>query len=259
MSEPVSNYRLEKLVLGELSAEETAALLRDPEVVRRAETLRADNERILARHPLRLPAAGFDQARSPAPSGLGAALSRLRDALSYRLGPVPVAAFAAFAVVFGSVFFVRGGLSGDDGTRLKGQPASLYLYRKTASEAVELRDGASARQGDTIQAAYAASERLYGFIFSLDGSGRLTSHYPEAGRAAAELDRGELRVLDSAYILDDAPRYELFLLVASRRPFDLEMVERAALEIPVDPRFAASLGKRLGSAFTVVSVNLIKE
>lgn len=257
MSEPVSNYRLEKLVLGELGAEESAALLRDPEVARRAEALRADNERILARHPLRLPETDFAAARRRSPFGLRSALSGFRSALSFRLGPVPVAAFAAFAVVFGSVLFVRGGV--DDGTRLKGQPASLFLYRKTASEAVELRDGAAARRGDTIQAAYAASERLYGFIFSLDGNGRLTPHYPEAGNAATELERGELRVLDSAYILDDAPRYELFLLVASRRPFDLEKVERAALEIPVDSRFAAALGKRLGSAFTVASVNLIKE
>ena len=92
MSEPVSNYRLEKLVLGELGAEESEALLRDPEVARRAEALRADNERILARHPLRLPEPDFAAARRRSPLSLRAALSGFRSALSFRLGPVPVAA-----------------------------------------------------------------------------------------------------------------------------------------------------------------------
>jgi len=252
MSEPVSNYRLEKLVLGELSAEESAELLENPEVARRVEALRLDDARILARYPLR-PRVSERSARRRVP------FSALRDFLIGRKGLVPAISFAAFMVVVGSVLLVRGGMPMDDGTRLKGNAASLYLYRKTAAEAVELRNGAPAKRGDAIQAAYSVSERMYGFIFSLDGNGQLTAHLPETGAAAAELSRGELKVLDSSYILDEAPDFEIFFLVFSRRPFDLEQVRKTALGMRMDANFASSLGKCLGSSFGVVSIKLVKE
>lgn len=249
MSERVSNYRLEKLVLGELPPKEEAELLGDPEVAGRVEAMRTENEEFLSHHPLRFPSPV--PARRTLPEILGDLFST---------GPRMVPILAAFAVAaVASSFFFLGGPSVDDGTRLKGEPASLYLYRKTSTEAVELQDGATARRGDTIQAAYTVADRAYGFIFSLDGNGRLTSHLPESGRTAAELTRGELRVLSSSYILDDAPNYELFLLVTSRRPFTLDQVERVALELPVNSQFVPTLEKRLGSDFSVVSMRLSKE
>lgn len=245
MSEPVSVYRLEKLVLGELSAQESSELLKDPDVARRVDALRRSNDDFIARHPLKQTGNGRSGpriVRFSAPRAL-----------------FPAAAAAALLVVVGTGLFLRSGAGVDDGTRLKGGGAALYLYRKTSAEAVELRSGSTAKQGDAIQAAYSASGRAYGCIISIDGNGQLTSHLPEAGAAAVELSRGELKVLDSSYILDAAPKYELFLLVSSGKPFQLDRVETAALEIPVDSKFAAALEKRLGSAFSVVAVTLIKE
>ncbi len=75
----------------------------------------------------------------------------------------------------------------------------LVLYRQTATAAERLRDGASARAGDTLQVAYVAGPRDYGAIVSVDGRTSTTVHFSDVLSHKGEV------ALPQAYTLDDAP------------------------------------------------------
>ena len=72
-------------------------------------------------------------------------------------------------------------------------------------------------------------------IFSVDGRGSVTLHFPSGDRADTTLERG-VHALEYGYELDDAPRFEKFLFVTSTQPLDvaslLEQAERKAKANP---------------------------
>ena len=103
--------------------------------------------------------------------------------------------------------------------RLKGLKPTLALYRRTAEGSEALADGDLARAGDLIRVGYRAAGRRFGVILSLDGRGRVTLHLPREGRQAAPLLAGEMVLLDHAFELDDAPRWERFYFVTADAPF----------------------------------------
>ena len=77
-----------------------------------------------------------------------------------------------------------------------------------------------------IQITYIPGNKNYGVIFSLDGNGNLTRHFPEDNWIAGKLENnGEEIPLSFSYKLDDAPEYELFVFVASMNEFSLEELE----------------------------------
>jgi len=108
-----------------------------------------------------------------------------------------------------------------DGIVIKGDP-SLLVYRKAGKRPERLANGAAVHAGDQLQLAYVARGKRYGAVLSLDGAGKVTFHLPSDGAAkAAPLGtRGEV-FLPESYELDDAPRFERFLLVAGDAPFDV--------------------------------------
>jgi hypothetical protein len=120
--------------------------------------------------------------------------------------------------------------SGPD--RIKGEAATLLVYRKAGASSERLTDGDAARAGDLLRVGYRASTPLFGVIVSIDGRGVVTRHLPTEGAAAAQLQAGAIVPLPEAYELDDAPRWERFFLVTSRIAFDagptLAAAERAA-------------------------------
>jgi hypothetical protein len=63
---------------------------------------------------------------------------------------------------------------------------------------------------------------------SIDGAGNVTMHLPPAGDRAAALKHETTVLLDQAYELDDAPRWERFYFVAGESPFDVAPVMQAA-------------------------------
>jgi hypothetical protein len=148
----------------------------------------------------------------------------------------PVAAVAAIAVVFAVV--ARTGPANAPAApteRVKGadenRPA-LALYRRTADGSERLADGASARAGDVVRVGYHAAGRAYGAIVSVDGRGTVTAHLPVRGDAAVELRPEATVLLDQAYELDDAPRWERFYFVTGDTSFDLEPLLQAARDAP---------------------------
>src|SRR5262245_28408004 len=116
----------------------------------------------------------------------------------------------------------------DGSDRVKGLKPALALYRRTDRGSETLADGAIARKGHLIREGYRAARRAYCAIVSIDGTGNVTVHLPPAGGRAAPLKREATVLLDQAYELDDAPRWERFYFVAGDAPFDVATVLQAA-------------------------------
>jgi hypothetical protein len=147
-----------------------------------------------------------------------------------------------------------------ESTRIKGDPR-LVVHRKSGDAAERLDDGARAAPGDVIQLSYVAAGRRFGAIVSLDGRGAITIHLPDAKAAAtaAELGQGGAVPLADAYELDDAPGFERFVLVTSRRPFSAETVRAAAARLAAEPAAARSRRLDLPAALEQHSFILRKE
>jgi hypothetical protein len=109
-----------------------------------------------------------------------------------------------------------------DDTRAKGI-AHLTAYRQAGDHAEHLDDDAVVHEGDTVQLRYTASGQHYGLIASIDGAGGVTLHYPTAEDAPATATALATKPtsLASAYVLDDAPRFERFFFITSADPIDV--------------------------------------
>jgi hypothetical protein len=113
------------------------------------------------------------------------------------------------------------------GTETSGVP-SLTVFRRTAAGSEQLADGTVAHAGDLIRLGYRAAGRSHGVIVSIDGAGAVTMQLPPNGNRAAPLGTDAMVLLDDAYELDDAPRWERFFFVAGDAPFDPALVLDAA-------------------------------
>jgi hypothetical protein len=226
-SEPViPDWQLERFRLDELPAEERADVERaldvDPRLRERLAELERSDKDIAAQHPPRVVGAAI-RARTlrerPAPSR-------------------PLVWAGAFAVAVMGLALLRP-WSGqapleDDEIRVKGLATRLLVFRQGAAAPEALENGATVRARDVVQVAYQVTDKRYGVILSVDGRGVITRHLPKAGAHAVELTTGTPVPLPEAYELDDAPEYERFHLVASARPFALDVVLPAARRLRGD-------------------------
>ena len=113
------------------------------------------------------------------------------------------------------------------GTAESGRP-SLAVYRRTREGSEQLADGSVAHAGDLIRVGYRSAGHAYGVIVSIDGRGAVTMHLPPAGDHASALKNEPTVLLDQAYELDDAPRWERFYFVTGDTAFDAAPVLKAA-------------------------------
>jgi hypothetical protein len=118
------------------------------------------------------------------------------------------------------------GLDGVEITRLKGGEPRLILFRKTDRGEEPLHNNHWVSDGDLIQIFYFVPDSVYGAILSVDGHGTVTQHLPESGSDAALLQPGEPVALGFSYQLDDAPKWERFYLITSKRRFLSDAVVR---------------------------------
>ena len=149
--------------------------------------------------------------------------------------------YAAAAVLLAAIIIPAGLKSSKIGSgstpteRVKGNaPAAqsadpqIKLYRQKGREIQALNDGDFARSGDVIQITYNAGADEYGVIFSVDGNGNITRHFPENSWQAAQLEqRPDETPLDFSYELDNAPDFECFILVTSKKQFSLDGIENS--------------------------------
>ena len=129
----------------------------------------------------------------------------------------------------------------DDGDRLKGSLPGLAVYRKTATGSETLADGAIAHRGDVIRLGYRAAGKPYGVILSIDGRGGVTLHLPPNGEQAVPLENGPTVLLDQAYELDDAPRWDRFYFVTGETSFAVQPIMDAARRAAVNPQLPPAL------------------
>ena len=110
----------------------------------------------------------------------------------------------------------------DDVTRIKGLTPRLLVHRQTGAHVELLADHRQASEGDRIQVGYVAAGRRFGAIISIDGRGHVTQHWPEGGSESAALAPSGEVTLPHAYVLDDAPGFERFVLLSSDTAFSLQ-------------------------------------
>ncbi len=238
----VPDLLLERYRLGELAEAEMEALRRrlqsDEGLRRRLEALDRSDQEIERRYPAGWLAGRVDARVSGRTAARGKAAWTLR-------WPVPVALAAAATLVL--VLTPRlasppvvapvapGASAGPPADRIKGLEPALSLFRKTATGSESLGDGDHARRGDLVRLGYRAAGRRYGVILSVDGRGAVTLHLPPRGGQAALLQSGGVVLLDHAYELDDAPRWERFFFVTSDAAFDSASVVGAARKAAASP------------------------
>ena len=257
---------LERYLLNELSARErrrVEKILRlYPDAAARLKALERSNEEILAAYPPGEMAAKI-RARLAASSTTAETAPPTRG---FRL-PSFALPLAAAAMILIAILPLRTTLSSRDETRAKGLEARLEIYRQEQDGSRRLAPGGAAAAGDLLQIAYVSGGAGYGLIFSLDGRGAVTFHYPrpagesQAGAATAvpPLQPGGETALPYAYRLDDAPAFERFFLVSSAAPFALEPVLKAAERLAADPAVARRQDLDLDPGLEQASFLVIKE
>lgn len=258
----VPDLILERYRLGELPPAEAGALRRrlggEPNLLARLEALERSDEEIrrlyppawlaervrsrrAAARPLRAPARPWTRFW-PVPAALAAAAT-LALVLAPRVlrppFPEPVAGLRPSP----SAPAVR------PADRLKGLEPTLVLFRKTDSGSETLADGSVAHPGDVLRVGYRAAGRTHGVILSVDGRGVVTVHLPARGDEAARLSGGDTVLLDRAFELDDAPRFERFYLVTSDRAFEVTPVVEAVHRAVANNAAAGSPALPLASSF----------
>lgn len=252
----IPDWLIERLALGDLPADRAAELRRRLEAevggLDRLAALERSNREILLAHPPReiVPA-------------LERRAGRSRRSTLFVLLPA-LTAFAAVALV------VRSGegplvadpaifKGSDTQTRVKGDVSVLRLYRKNGPVQEKLEPGSIVHQADLVQVSYVAMGKRFGVVFSIDGRGGVTLHYPESqGLAQSLLPSGEV-ALSHAYELDDAPEFERFFIVSSDAPIDLDAVLAGARTLAKKPASAASKYLDLPENVSQYTLTLRKE
>ncbi len=151
-----------------------------------------------------------------------------------------IVSYAAAAVLLAAIIIPAGlkstkiGSSKTPTERVKGNATSasadpqIKLYRQKGREIQALNDGDFAHSGDIIQITYNSGADEYGVIFSVDGNGNITRHFPENTWKAERLEhRPDETPLDFSYELDNAPDFECFILVTSKKQFSLDGIENS--------------------------------
>ena len=222
----ISDFKLERYLLGELPEVEMAALRKreaeDELFAARVKMMREEGERFLAENPF---SALEDKLENDQRS--------VERSLWLRVAAVLVVAFGIFSVVVlnrqTDIVNDASAASGmdvamadvDNGTRVKGMTAGLEVWKKMGDSAVQMVNLGEAREGDEIQLRYRVPQKCFGMLFSMDGNGTVTMHMGEGNRAI-ELEPGKMTTLPFAYKLDNAPKFEKFFLLTSGEMFEFD-------------------------------------
>lgn len=142
--------------------------------------------------------------------------------------------------------------------RLKGIQPELRVYRKRGTEAVRLFNKDSVRKSDNLQLSYVSGGDKYGVIFSVDGRGDVTLHYPHSITNSAKIKTTGVTPLPYAYQLDDAPLFERFFLVTSEHPLNVGAIIKQGRVLAGDIESAKEHGLSLNKDIKQTSILLTK-
>lgn len=236
----IPDLLVERVFLGEATEEERARVMADPDAADRLRALPMENARFFMAHP--------PEEVVPRIEGrvrIDEARRRLaqRNGLIGGLVMVPLAAAALSLLVVSQGPMTPGTGTGAgpgvEHTTAKGLSSRLRVYHQTSKGVRRLAPSQVMRQGDRLQLGIVAGDAKNGVVFSIDGRGQVTQHFPVQGGPTG-LTNGELRVPE-AYELDDAPEFERFLLVTGAGAVDVEAVRAAVQTLAgsADPRDGA--------------------
>lgn len=210
----LSQWRLEKMLRGELDPKDIVPKEEIQDVERELEIMRKQEELLFNERPPHLIATRImaNRRREPAP------------ALSGIFKKKPVLALAGslvlLCVILPLVIFEGPVRQPNNAVRIKGTQSQFWIYRETKLGSEMLKSGDTVQAGDNLQIQYYSVAGRYGFIYSKDGKGQITRHFPGKGDSAAPLLKGE-RYLYQSFALDDAPGFENFFFISSKSVFEL--------------------------------------
>jgi len=253
--ESINEWQWERFLLGELPEEERhrieTALRDDPDLQANLTRLRQSNSEILRSAPpdeyITRIMTGVQQ-RIAHEAGNHRRRSRFP-----RMILLPIA--AAILAIIGWVWIrphapgsrIQTGTNPAGGLRVKGEVVAvvsapaLHIYRKRPSGAEELGNGTRARERDLLQLAYAAGDSSHGMIFSIDGKGAITLHFPESPTDSTRLRKPKLTFLEKSYELDNAPGFERFFFIHASHEIDIAATLKKAGDLAADPNKARTL------------------
>lgn len=241
------NLLLEKYRLGELTDAEMIRLEAQypdkKQLQKELDALEESDAEILKKYPPRdMAAAISEKLAAGAPEEENSKIKAFPAFKAFRY--TAVAAAAALVIVLGISFLnnpaatsTGGMVAASDGLakeRVKGLNPSLKIYRRTGDSAEILANRDAAYERDLLQIEYIAGSFRYGVIFSIDGRGTVTMHFPTYAGIAAELDHNGAVLLPYSYELDDAPDFERFFFITGGSSFDIDEVLDAAYELASD-------------------------
>jgi len=230
----VPDLLLEKLALGELDPAQADQVRRrlaaEPDGEQRLAALTESNREILAAYPARKTAASID-------ARLARAQRPRRSLINL---PALATATAALLVV---IVWLAGPFRttppdtpvepGIPTERIKGDP-QVIVHLKKGGSIRQIFAGDALTAGDTLQLSYLAGGAKYGVIFSVDGRGTVTLHFPAHPDDPTELAEGAAHPLPFSYELDDAPDFERFIFITADEPLDVRQVLAWGEELGAD-------------------------
>lgn len=144
------------------------------------------------------------------------------------------------------------------GRTLEGSELSLYLK---GDKEIVISNQTILEEGNTVQLAYTvpAGAEYYGVIFSIDGRSAVTMHYPYRKGNSSLLVSGKHTFLNEAYILDDAPDYEIFVMVVSDKPLDVEAILRKTQGLAGEAKTIEEKSKAAFEDYEVETITILKK
>lgn len=260
MKRKVPDVLLERLLLNELPKDKARQVLENLKKERggmdRLENLRKSNRKILRKYPAPLMASGIkkrykEQKRQNF-------LFKIKRYFTARPVPAPAFGLALALIIFIIFPQLLQRFPVDEGIRIKGG-TELGIYLKTGEKEIKLRPNDRVKQGDIVQLTYKAGDAGFGVIFSIDGRGSVTLHYPASRKDPPRLEPGKKQILKEAFQLDDAPQYEHFFFVASEKKIDAREVLGQASRLRRTPEKIKTEFNRLFKKIIVIELRLNKE
>ncbi len=246
---------LEQMLLGEKKTEP------DPTVHARLKELEQSNREILEKYPaaaMKQAVSGKIAARKKADVRHFPAMSAMRYA-GYAAAACLVVTLTLVAVIQRPSVISSGTDTVSIKERPKGNANHMYVYRKAESGVEKLETGARVSENDVLQLSYLVTDKKWGFIFSIDGDGVITQHYPERGTFSALLESGGEIPLSFSYQLDDAPSFERFVMISSAESFSAQKIlESIELSIHSDNFITRDLSELIPSDMALTDIVLYK-
>lgn len=261
--ETISDYYLERYVLGELPVEEKEEISRlasnNPELQAAISEIIVSNQEILEFYPPHTIKAALVAQNSET--------SKRPFSLKFILTISSAAALLFLILIFPLKRQESNELysnSEEEVTLVKGiasvdlSQTQLLVYRKLQDRVELLKDGEIAQAGDLLQLAYVSAEGTYGMIFSIDGRGLITLHFPEHKGDSTKLESHKQFLLSNAIELDDAPGFERFFFLTSEYPFNVNSILKEAQSIAADLEKVQTQNLHLSESFNQCSILILK-